>query len=209
MSEIQLNQAMQVPDISTLDEFSQAIELLSKAVDDAIQRGADQALVAKAKTLRRRLAAEFALTKAMELQPSKTSDAHLRMLEELTEGARSKSAREELLTRATKLIHKLHSEKQVFMRSQECAVVVAKASAKELEGDTSLPAWVQDPDQFSLFHTEYKNVTDKAEGHDITPQLLELAKKQLVDLEKLLIEFKHAEAENALKAAKKKKGKKK
>jgi len=208
-SEIQLNQAMLVPDISTLDEFSQAIETLSKAVDDAIQRGADAALVARAKTLRRRLTAEFALTKAMELQPSKTSDAHLRMLEELCEGARSKNASEALLTRATKLIHKLHSEKQVSQRSTECQVVCGKTCVKELEGDTSLPEWAHDPEQFSVFHSEYKSVTDKAEGHDIAPDLLEKAKTQLAALETLLIELKHSEAENALKAAKKKKGKKK
>lgn len=208
-SEIQLNQAMQVPDISTLYEFSQAIELLSKAVDDAIQRGADAALVARAKTLRRRLAAEFALTKAMELQPSKTSDAHLRMLEELCEGARSKNVRDDLLTRATKLIHKLHSEKQVSQRSTECVVICSRTSVKEIEGDTSLPEWAHDPEKFSTFHSEYKAITDKAEGHDIAPALLELAKKQLAALETLLIELKHSEAENALKAAKKKKGKKK
>lgn len=198
---------MDVQELTSLEEFSQRIEALSKAVDEAMVRGADQPLVARAKTLRRRLAAEFALTKVMETQAATTSDAHLRMLEELTEGARLKNAREDLLQRATKLINRLHSEKQVMKYSAEAAPVAAKAEAKDLAG-LAAPEWATDTEKFATFHLNYKQVLGKAEQNAISPQLLESTLAQLAKIEQLLVEFKQLEAENALKAAKKK-GKKK
>merc|ERR1711904_39754 len=196
-----------VPELSNLEEFSLRIDELSKAVDEATVRGADQPLVARAKTLRRRLGAEYALTKVMETQAATTSDAHLRMLEELAEGARLKSARDELLTRATQLINRLHSEKQVMKLFQEAAPVAAKADAKALE-DMVTPEWVVDTDKFAAFHLDYKDVVAKAEQNAISPPLLEETMVQLEKIEALLIERKQIEAEAALKAAKKK-GKKK
>ena len=67
-------------------------------------------------------------------QAATTSDAHLRMLEELAEGARLKNAREDLLQRATALIHRLHSEKQVMKYKAEAELVASKDKA------TSIPA---------------------------------------------------------------------
>jgi hypothetical protein len=198
---------MDVPELSNLEEFSLRIDELSKAVDEATVRGADGPLVARAKTLRRRLAAEYALTKVMETQAATTSDAHLRMLEELAEGARLKNAREELLTRATKLIGRLHSEKQVMKLVQEAAPVAAKADAKALE-DMVTPEWIADTDKFAAFHLNYKEVVAQAEVNAISPPLLEETMVQLEKIEALLIERKQIEAEAALKAAKKK-GKKK
>lgn len=220
-SEIALRNAMDVPELSNLEEFSLRIDELSKAVDEATVRGADQALVARAKTLRRRLAAEYALTKVMETQAATTSDAHLRMLEELAEGAKLKNAREEMLTRATKLIDRLHSEKQVMKLVQEAAPVAAKADAppygaKALEAALepeglkhwTPPEWVGDTDRFAAFHLNYKQVVATAEQNAISAPLLEETMVQLEKIENLLIERKQIEAEAALKAAKKK-GKKK
>merc|ERR1719191_851156 len=79
-SEIQLNKAMQVQTITQLEEFNAVHENLSKAIDDAVNKGADSTLIARAKTLRRKLMAEASLTRAVEA-PQKTSDAHLKMLE--------------------------------------------------------------------------------------------------------------------------------
>jgi ankyrin repeat protein len=206
-SEITLRNAMDVPELNSLEDFSARIDDLSKAVDEAMVRGADQPLVARAKTLRRRLAAEFALTKVMETQAATTSDAHLRMLEELAEGARLKNAREELLVRATKLINRLHSEKQVMKLTAEAAPVAAKADAKQLE-DMTAPDWVTDTEKFTAFHLNFKSVVQKAEQNAISPPLLESTLATLEKVEALLIERKQLEAEAALKAAKKK-GKKK
>jgi hypothetical protein len=206
-SEIALRNAMDVPELNSLEEFSLRIDELGKAVDEAMVRGADQPLVARAKTLRRRLGAEYALTKVMETQAATTSDAHLRMLEELAEGARLKNAREDLLVKATKLINRLHSEKQVMKLTSEAAPVAAKADAKGLEDMTS-PEWLVDTDKFAAFHLNYKQVVAKAEQHEIAPALLETTLAQLEKIETLLIERKQIEAEAALKAAKKK-GKKK
>jgi hypothetical protein len=206
-SEIALRNAMDVPELNSLEEFSLRIDELGKAVDEAMVRGADQPLVARAKTLRRRLGAEYALTKVMETQAATTSDAHLRMLEELAEGARLKNAREDLLVKATKLINRLHSEKQVMKLTAEAAPVAAKADAKGLEDMTS-PEWLVDTDKFAAFHLNYKQVVAKAEQHEIAPALLETTLAQLEKIETLLIERKQIEAEAALKAAKKK-GKKK
>merc|ERR1712070_896002 len=92
-SEIQLNKAMQVHTITQLEEFNAVHENLSKAIDDAVNKGADSTLIARAKTLRRKLMAEASLTRAVEA-PQKTSDAHLKMLEELTDAARAENAKE-------------------------------------------------------------------------------------------------------------------
>merc|ERR1719158_620684 len=110
-SEIQLNKSMQVHTITQLEEFNAVHENLSKAIDDAVNKGADSTLIARAKTLRRKLMAEASLTRAVEA-PQKTSDAHLKMLEELTEAARCENANEDLLNTATKLIAKVRSEKE-------------------------------------------------------------------------------------------------
>jgi hypothetical protein len=206
-SEIALRTAMDITELSNLEEFQKAIDALSRAVDEAMIRGADQPLLARAKTLRRRLAAECALTKVMETQAATTSDAHLRMLEELAEGARLKNAREDLLQRATALIHRLHSEKQVMKYKAEAELVASKDKATDLAGMTS-PEWVLSADAFAQFHVEYKQVVAKAEQNQISPQLLETTLTQLAKVEALLVELKQLEAENALKASKKK-GKKK
>jgi ankyrin repeat protein len=206
-SEIALRNAMDVPELEGLDDFSLRIDELSKAVDEATVCGADQPLVAKAKMLRRRLAAEYALTKVMDTQAATTSDAHLRMLEELAEGARVKSARPELLGRAEKVINRLHSEKEVMKLVEEAAPVAAKENAKAL-ADMVSPEWVVDTDKFAEFHLQYKEAVIKAEQNAISAPLLEQTMGQLEKIETLLVQRKQLEAEESLKAAKKK-GKKK
>merc|ERR1719159_1760744 len=207
-SEIQLNKAMQVQTITQLEEFNAVHENLSKAIDDAVNKGADPTLIASAKTLRRKLMAEASLTRAVEA-PQKTSDAHLKMLEELTEAARAENANEDLLNTATKLIAKLRSEKEVQQRISETQALCEVKNAKEAQTKENLPAWYQDTERFESFHDGYKQIVEVAEKDKISPNLMDTAKEQLGIIENLLVEKKQMEEELRLKASKKKKGKKK
>jgi len=207
-SEIQLNKAMQVHTITQLEEFNAVHENLSKAIDDAVNKGADSTLIARAKTLRRKLMAEASLTRAVEA-PQKTSDAHLKMLEELTEAARAENANEELLVTATKLIAKLRSEKEVQSRIAETQALCEVKNAKEAQAVENLPPWYHDTERFESFHDGYKQIVEVAEKDKISPNLMSTAKEQLGIIENLLVEKKQMEEELRLKANKKKKGKKK
>merc|ERR1712070_283782 len=119
-SEIQLGKAMQCQVITHLDMFGEVHENLSKAIEDAEEKGADAQRVIAAKTLRRKLMSEASLLRAVE-GPQKTTPGHISMLEELTTAARAENANEELLTRASKLIAKLKSERDVQKNIAECA----------------------------------------------------------------------------------------
>lgn len=208
-SEIQLNKAMQVQTVTQLDEFNQVQENLTKAIDVASAEGADAALIARAKTLRRRLLSEASLTRAVEA-PAKSSDAHLKMLEWLTDAAKAENANEDLLNTANKLIRKLKSEREVNFRFTQAARVAEQKSLKDAESiSEELPDWFRDTEQFEIFQEGYKTTIEQAETDEITPTLLASAKEQLATIENLLVEKKQVEEELRLKANKKKKGKKK
>merc|ERR1712139_264081 len=137
------------------------------------------------------------------------SDAHLKMLEWLTDAAKAESANEELLTTATKLIRKLKSEREVNQRFNEAARVTEQKSLKDAEDiKDELPEWFRDTEQFEIFQEGYKSTIETAETDEITPTLLASAKEQLAAVENLLVEKKQVDAELLLKANKKKKGKK-
>merc|ERR1712093_698635 len=175
----------------------------------ASAEGADAALIARAKILRRRLMGEASLTRAVEA-PAKSSDAHLKMLEWLTDAAKAENANEDLLTTATKLIRKLKSEREVNQRFTEATRVADQTSLKDAEEiKDELPEWFRDTEQFEVFQENYKATIESAETDEIAPTLLASAKEQLAALENLLVEKKQVEEELRLKANKKKKGKKK
>mmetsp|Transcript_81686 Transcript_81686/g.142070 ORF Transcript_81686/g.142070 Transcript_81686/m.142070 type:complete len:501 (-) Transcript_81686:128-1630(-) len=202
-SEIQLGKAMQVQVIQHLDEFSGVHENLSKAIDDAEAKGADPARVTMAKTLRRKLMSEASLMRAVE-GPQKTTPGHLSMLEELTRAARDENANEELLTKATRLIAKLKSEREVQHRIAETTSLVELETFKQAAGKDSLPEWCRDTPQFEEFHEDYKRVVEQADKDEIERHLMATALEQLAKIEQLLVEKKQMEAEATLKANKKK-----
>merc|ERR1711865_571892 len=119
-SEIQLVQAMQCTVITNLDTFAEVHENLSQAIDDAELKNADPQRVIGAKTLRRKLMSEASLLRAVE-GGQRTTVGHIAMLEELTGAAKAENASEDLLTRASKLIAKLKSERAVQQRIAVCS----------------------------------------------------------------------------------------
>jgi len=205
-SEIQLTNAMEVQVVTNLDEFSAVHEALTQAIEDAEIKQADPERVEAAKALRRKLMSEASLIRALEgLQ--KTTVGHITMVEELTNAARGDGANEELLTRATKLIAKLKSEREVQRRIAETAPLCEISSWKEAILKQSLPTWSQETEQFEDFHLAYKSVVEVADRDEIDRDLMQSALGQLQAMELLLIEKKQAEEELKLKAGKKKKGK--
>jgi hypothetical protein len=204
-SEILLNAAMQLQVVTNLDEFTGIHEQLSEAIEDAERKSADEAIVESAKALRRKLLSEASLIRAVD-GPQKTTVGHITMVEELTNAARSDGANEELLTKATKLIAKLKSEREVQQRIAETAPLCAIASWKEAAFKENLPPWCQETEQFESFHLAYKSVVEVAEKDEIDGELMQSATGQLQAIELLLIEKKQIEEELKMKV-KKKKGK--
>merc|ERR1712232_722222 len=208
-SEIELGKAMQVQVITNLDEFAGVHEALSSAIEDAELKNADQARVSAAKTLRRKLMSEASLMRAVE-GPQKTTPGHITMLEELTTAAKAESANEELVTKATILIAKLKSEREVQRRIAETApLCVAEGDASELSWAKvstreNLPEWCVETEQFEEFHDAYKKVVEVADQDKIAESLMTTALEQLAVIELLLIQKKQMEEEQKLKAAKKK-----
>jgi hypothetical protein len=203
-SEIQLNRAMQCQVITHLDMFGEVHENLSQAIEDAEAKGADPARVSAAKTLRRKLLSEASLMRAVE-GPQKTTPGHLSMLEELTTAARAENANDELLTKATRLIAMLKSEREVQQRIAECLGLCELASFKEASNKENLPAWCLDTAQFEEFHEDYKRVVEQADKDEINKPLMNNSLEQLAKIEHLLVEKKQLEEEQKLKANKKKK----
>jgi len=203
-SQIQLDKAMQCQVITHLDMFGEVHENLSKAIEDAEAKNADPQLVQRAKTLRRKLMSEASLLRAVE-GPQKTTPGHISMLEELTSAARTESANDELLTRASKLIAKLKSEREVQQRIAECTSLCELSSFKDALGKEDLPAWAPDTVQFEEFHEDYKRVVNQADLDEISKELMATSLDQLAKIEYLLVEKKQMEEEQKLKANKKKK----
>jgi len=203
-SEIELGKAMQVQVITNLDEFVGVHEALSSAIDDAERKNADQARVSAAKTLRRKLMSEASLMRAVE-GSQKTTPGHITMLEELTTAAKAESANEELVTKATILIAKLKSEREVQRRIAETApLCVAEGDGQELswakvEKRDNLPAWSAETEQFEEWHEEYKKVVEQADQDKIAESLMTTALEQLAVIELLLIQKKQTEEEQKLK----------
>lgn len=206
-SEIQLGQAMKVQVITNLEEFSGVHAALSKAIDDAEQKSADAPRVAAAKSLRRKLMAEASLMRAVE-GPQKTTPGHIQMLEELASAAKAESAHDELVVKATKLIARLTSEREVQRRIAETAPLSAISSYQDAAGREDLPGWSLLSEQFEEYHEEYKRVVEQAGRDEISESLMKSALEQLASIEHLLVEKKQIEAEQALKDSKKKGGKK-
>merc|ERR1711972_38123 len=159
---------MGVQVITNLDEFAGVHEALSSAIEDAELKNADQARVAAAKTLRRKLMSEASLMRAVQ-GAQKTTVGHITMLEELTTAAKAESANEELVTQATILIAKLKSEREVQRRIAETAPLcvhegelqdVSWAAIAKKEG---LPPWAEETEQFEDWHEEYKKVVEQAD----------------------------------------------
>jgi len=117
-------------------------------------------------------------------------------------------ANEELLGKATKLIAKLESEREMQQRIAEAASLCEISSFQEAEGKDDLPEWCKDTEKFEDFHRDYKKVVQNGERDQVSEQLMTKALEQLTKIEHLLIEKKQIEQEMALKASKKK-GKKK
>ncbi|CAK0806840.1 unnamed protein product [Prorocentrum cordatum] len=206
-SEIQLTEAMQVQVVEKLEEFNETHQALSQAIDNAEMKQADADRVEAAKALRRKLLSEASLIRALEgLQ--KTTVGHITMVEELTSAARGDGANEELLAKATRLIAKLKSEREVQHRIAETAPLCEISSWKEAGAKENLPPWSQETTQFEDFHLAYKSVVETADKDEIDRELMQSAVTQLQAMELLLIEKKQAEEEMKLKAGKKK-GKKK
>jgi hypothetical protein len=203
-SEILLGRAMQCQVITHLDMFTEVHETLSQAIEDAEEKGADPARVQAAKTLRRKLLSEASLMRAVE-GPQKTTPGHLSMLEELTTAARAENANDELLLKATRLIAKLKSEREVQQRIAECNVLCELTSFKDAQDKEGVPLWCVDTAQFEEFHEDYKRVCEQADKDQINGELMSSSLDQLTKLEFLLIEKKQIEEEAKLKANKKKK----
>jgi len=199
-SEIELGKAMQVQTITSLDDFGPVHEALTKAIEDAEKKNADPSRVAAAKMLRRKLMSEASLMRAVE-GPQKTTPGHITMLEELNSAAKGENANEDLLVKATKLIAKLKSEREVQRRIAETAPLCAGSQE-------NLPDWCHETEKFEAFHEEYKKVVETAERDEISSSLMGTALEQLASIELLLIQKKQAEEEMKLKNSKKKKGKK-
>merc|ERR1712190_52110 len=154
------------------------------------------------------MGSEASLMRAVE-GPQKTTPGHITMLEELTTAAKAESANEELVTKATILIAKLKSEREVQRRIAETApLCVAEGDMSELSWAKvstreSLPAWCGETEQFEEFHDEYKKVVEVAEQDKIAESLMTTALEQLAVIELLLIQKKQMEEEQKLKMAKK------
>jgi len=202
-SEIQLGKATQVQTVTSLDEFQGVHEALSKAIDDAVRKNADPARVAAAKSLRRKLMSEASLMRAVE-GTQKTTPGHIGLLEELTKAATGESANEELITKATRLIAKLTSEREVQRRLAETAPLCEIESFKDAEGKDNLPSWSNETEEFEQWHEDYKSAVELANTNEISPQLMTAALEQLEKIENLLVEKKRLEEEEGLKKAKKK-----
>merc|ERR550514_2208698 len=142
--------------------FGEVHENLSKAIEDAEEKGADSQRVVAAKTLRRKLMSEASLLRAVE-GPQKTTPGHISMLEELTTAARAEQANDELLTRSSKLIAKLKSEREVQQRIAECSPLCELSSFKDAANKANLPGWCLDTTQFEEFHEDYKRVVEQAD----------------------------------------------
>jgi len=207
-SEIQLNKAMQVTVVTKIEDFTELHETLTKAIEDAESKGAEPTRIASAKTLRRKLMSEASLTRAVEGK-QKTTTGHLMMLEELTTAARGENANEDLLGKATRLIAKLKSEREVQQRITDSTNLCELSTWAEAatKGAEHLPAWGHETEAFEQFHEEYKKIVEVADKHKISPTLMTTALEQLTKIEHLLIEKKQIEEEQKLKANKK--GKKK
>merc|ERR1712217_442193 len=208
-SEIELGKAMQVQVITNLDEFAGVHEALSSAIEDAERKNADPARVSSAKTLRRKLMSEASLMRAVQ-GPQKTTPGHITMLEELTTAAKAESANEELVSKATVLIAKLKSEREVQRRIAETAPLCSlesdgqELSWAKVEKREGLPAWSAETEQFEEWHEEYKKVVEQADVDKIAESLMTTALEQLATIELLLIQKKQTEEEQKLKLAKKK-----
>lgn len=204
-SEIMLENSTQVQVVTSLDEFTGIHEELNHAIDNAERKGADAAMVASAKTLRRRLMSEAALMRAVQGK-EKTTPGHITMLQELTKAAIAESANEELITTAEKLIAKLTSEAEVLRRLAITAPLSALSSFKEAAGKEEgyLPPWALATEEFETWHEEYKEVVELATTNQISPELLTRALEQLEQIELLLVEKKRLDEEDGLKKAKKK-----
>lgn len=202
-SEIQLGKAMKVQVITNLEEFCGVHEALSKAIEDAEEKNADATRVTAAKTLRRKLLSEASLMRAVE-GPQKTTLGHITMLQELTTAARAEGANEELVTKATKLIAKLTSEREVQKRIAETAPLCELSSFKDAASKENLPPWSLVTEKFEEFHEDYKRVVEAAERDEISETLMSTALEQLATIEHLLVEKKQLEEENSLKDSKKK-----
>lgn len=203
-SEIMLGKAMTVQVVTNVEEFNGVRDILSKAIEDAELKNADQASVDKAKTLRRKLVSEASLMLAVQGQ-QKTTPGHITMLQELTTAAKGENASEDLIIQATKLIAKLKSESEVQARIAETAPLCEISSFKDAADKDNLPSWAMETDQFELFHEGYKSVVEKAEQDQISGELMTQALEQLAAIEHLLVERKQLEAEDRLKESKKKK----
>merc|ERR1719453_3054562 len=132
--------------------FGEVFESLSKAIEDAEEKGADSQRIVAAKTLRRKLMSEASLLRAVE-GPQKTTPGHISMLEELTNAAQAENANEELLVRASKLIAKLKSERDVQQRIAECSSLCELTSfVQAADKEDQLPSWAPDTEQFEQFH---------------------------------------------------------
>merc|ERR1719450_743916 len=130
------------------------------------------------------------------------------MLEELTNAATAEGANEELLGKATRLIAKLKSEREVQRRIAETAPLFEISSFKDAETKENLPPWCMETEEFEEWHEGYKKVVETAEQDQISGELMTAALEQLASIESLLVEKKQLEEEMKLKNAKKKKGKK-
>lgn len=209
-AEIELGKAMKVQTVTNLDEFVTVHEALSIAIEDSEYKNADESRITAAKNLRRKLMSEASLMRAVE-GPQKTTPGHILMLEELHESAEAENANEDLLNKAQKLIRKLKSERQIQHRIADVAPLVEFASFKDVLATSEpdkLPQWSHNTAEYDKFHAAYKSDLEEGEAAMISEELKSTAMEQLEKLEFLLVEKKQAEAEQGLKAAKKKKGKK-
>lgn len=202
-SEIQLEKSMTVQVVTNLDEFKGVLDALSLAIGDAELKRADPTMVAEAKTLRRRLISEASLMRAME-GAQKTTPGHITMLEELAAAAKAEVANAELVDKATRLIAKLKSEREVQQRIVETKPLCEVASFKDLKEEERMPKWAYDTEKFEAFHEDYKQVVETGEGAAISPALMDQALEQLAKIEQLLVERKQTEEEIKLKTSKKK-----
>jgi len=205
-SEIQLGNAMEVQVVTDLDEFQGVHEQLTQAIEDAEYKMADPARIDAAKALRKRLLSEASLMRAVE-GPQKTTPGHIMMLQELHGAATDEDANEKLLDKASRLIAKLTSEREVQKRIAETAPLADISSYKDAAGKEGLPEWSEETEKFEEFHEDYKRVVEQAERDEICKDLLGRALEQLSSMESLLVEKKQIEAEAGLKKGKK--GKKK
>jgi len=205
-SEIQLRKSMVTEVVAKLEDFTEIQASLTHAIEDAKEKEVDAHIIQQAKLLRRRLVSEASLMRAVN-GPQKTTPGHLGMLEDLTSAAKAETANPELVTKATRLIAKLRSEREVRQRVAEAAPLCEVSSFKDtlLNSNPNFPAWSRDTEQFSSFHDDYKRVVEQAEKDEISPELMQSALDQFAKIELLLIERKQFEDEQKVKATRKKK----